>query len=150
MVEGLFSNDFPDSLVAFSQRPFDSRSACILAWNDPGDCGGDGRFARTRQTSAPVLLVCADDRLHWWKQGDDGDSTDYLSVSASQIDGFFREHGNDLASQTIYRAKTLGRFDVTHQREFVDLGLMPAVEREMGVVIERLLADQVGMYMKTR
>ena len=34
---------------------------------------------------------------------------------------------------------------MTHQREFVDLGLMPAVEREMGEVIERLLLDQVAM-----
>lgn len=60
------------------------------------------------------------------------------------MEGFFREHHDDLAPQTIYRAKTLGRFDVTHQREFVDLGLMPAVEREMGEVIQCLLLDQVA------
>jgi len=144
LVNGLLSADLPDSLAAFSQRPFDSRSACILAWDEPGDGDLGRRLAQARQTGAPVLLVCTANRLHWWKQGGVGEPAEYLSVSASQIDGFFREHSTDLAPQTIYRAKTLGRFDVTHQRECVDLGLMPAVEREMGGVIERLLLDQVG------
>lgn len=143
-MDGLLADDFPDSLAAFSQRPFDSRSACVLAWDEPGDGLLSSRLAQARQTGAPVLLVCANNHLHWWKQGAGGQPTEYLSVPASQLDGFFLEHGNDLAPQTIYRAKTLGRFDVTHQREFVDLGLMPTVEREMGGVIERLLLDQVA------
>lgn len=145
MIDGLLSTDFPESLAAFSQRPFDSRSACVLAWDEPGDDNLGRRLEQARQTGAPVLLLCSNDRLHWWKQGATGEPSSYLSVSASQIDGFFREHSDDLGPQTIYRAKTLGRFDVTHQREFVDLGLMPTVEREMGGVIERLLLDQVDM-----
>lgn len=145
LVDGLLSDGLPDSLAAFSQRPFDSRSACVLAWDEPGDGLMGNRLAQARQTGAPVLLVCADDQLHWWKQGAGGEPTEYLSVPATQLEGFFREHNTDLAPQTIYRAKTLGRFDVMHQREFVDLGLMPTVEREMGEVIERLLLDQVAM-----
>jgi len=145
MIDGLLSTDFPESLAAFSQRPFDSRSACVLAWDEPDDDNLGRRLEQARQTGAPVLLLCSNDRLHWWKQGATGQPSNYLSVSASQIDGFFREHSDDLGPQTIYRAKTLGRFDATHQREFVDLGLMPAVEREMGGVIERLLLDQVDM-----
>ncbi len=145
LVESPYPNDLPNSIAAFSQRPFDSRSACVLAWDEPGDGLCASRLAQARQTGAPVLLVCAENRLHWWKQGASGPPTQFLSVSTSQLDGFFRDHGEDLAPQTIYRAKTLGRFDVTHQREFVDLGLMPAVEREMGEVIERLLLDQVAM-----
>lgn len=143
-MEGVLEDSLPGSLAAFSQRPFDSRSACVFAWDEPSDGLLENRIAAARQTGAPVLLFCSNDRLYWWKQDAAGRGNEYLNVEASHLDKFFEEHGADLAPQTIYRAKTLGRFDSTHQREFVDLGLMPAVEKEMGGVIERLLLDQVS------
>lgn len=144
LVDDLVFADHPGSLAAFSQRPFDSRSACILAWDEPDNALLNIRLAHARQAGAPVVFICSGNELHWWKQGAVNQPSEYLRVPAPQIEGFFREHHDDLAPQTIYRAKTLGRFDVTHQREFVDLGLMPAVEREMGEVIQRLLLDQVA------
>lgn len=144
LVDDLVFTDHPGSLAAFSQRPFDSRSACILAWDEPDNALLNARLAHARQSGAPVVFICSGNELHWWKQGSTSQPSEYLRVPAHQVEGFFREHHDDLAPQTIYRAKTLGRFDVTHQREFVDLGLMPAVEREMGEVIQRLLLDQVA------
>jgi hypothetical protein len=144
LVDDLVFTDHPGSLAAFSQRPFDSRSACLLAWDEPDNAPPHTHLARARQSGAPVVFICSGNELHWWKQGATNEPTEYLRVPANQIEGFFREHRDDLAPQTIYRAKTLGRFDVTHQREFVDLGLMPAVEKEMGEAIQRLLLDQVA------
>lgn len=144
MVDDLLFADVQGSLAAFSQRPFDSRSACVLAWDEPDNALLHARLAHARQAGAPVVFICSANELHWWKQGATNEPTEYLRVPVNQIEGFFREHRDDLAPQTIYRAKTLGRFDVTHQREFVDLGLMPAVEKEMGEVIQRLLLDQVA------
>jgi type I restriction-modification system DNA methylase subunit len=144
LVDDLVFTDHPGSLAAFSQRPFDSRSACILAWDEPDNALLNARLAHARQSGAPVVFICSGNELHWWKQGSTSQPSEYLRVPAHQVEGFFREHHDDLAPQTIYRAKTLGRFDVTHQREFVDVGLMPAVEREMGEVIQRLVLDQVA------
>lgn len=144
--DNLWVNLFPQdqsSLAAFSQRPFDSRSACILAWDAPNVNTQSERIPQTRKVGAPITFICTGNELQWWKQGATNEPLEYLRVPANQIEGFFREHRDDLSPQTIYRAKTLGRFDVSHQREFVDLGLMPAVEREMGEVIQRLLLDQV-------
>lgn len=126
--------------AGFSQRPFDSRSACIVAIDAAVFPAQEA--AACRDTGAPVALVCWQNELFWWKQGEDGPS-EYLRISAHELDGFFREHGHDLAPQTIYRAKTLGRFEATYQRDFVDLGLMPMVEKEAGIKIEGLLIDQV-------
>ena len=52
---------------------------------------------------------------------------------------FFRAHRDDFDPRTIYRAKTLARFQSSCQRSFVDLGLMPLLEQEAGQAIERLL-----------
>jgi len=93
-------------------------------------------------TGAPVALLCWQDQLLWWRQGANT-SSEYLRVPSTELEGFFREHRDDLAPQTIYRAKTLGRFESSHQRDFVDLGLMPMVEAQSGKQIERLLLDQV-------
>ena len=62
----------------------------------------------------------------------------------NRLEGFFREHREDFAPRTIYRAKTLGRFEKSCERSFVDLGLMPMVEKEAGQTIERLLLDSVA------
>jgi len=95
-----------------------------------------------RDTGAPVTLLCWQDYLLWWRQGSGG-PREYLSVPGHQLEGFFREHQEDLGPQTIYRAKTLGRFDAAYERDFVDLGLLPMVEKTSGEQIERLLLDQV-------
>ncbi len=99
--------------------------------------------AACRSTGAPVALLCHNSEILWWKQGD-SNSQQYINVPIHHAERFFKEHKDDLSPNTLYRAKTLGRFDSSYQREFVDLGLMPAVEQEMGQVIERLLLDQVS------
>jgi type I restriction-modification system DNA methylase subunit len=69
---------------------------------------------------------------------------EYERIPASNLGRFFSEHREDFSPQTVYRAKTLGRFDHRCQREFVDLGLMPVLEHEAGRAIERLLLDSVA------
>ncbi len=129
------------ALAGFSQRPFDSRSACITVMDITTSPAEDA--AACRATGAPVALLCGQDELLWWKQGPN-EQREYLRVPANDIEGFFREHRDDLTPSVIYRAKTLGRFDSKYQLDFVDLGLMPIVEREAGERIERLLLNQVN------
>jgi len=134
------------ALAGFSQRPFDSRSACVVAIDVTRNRMEDARACRN--IGAPVALLCQNSELIWWKQGET-DSGVYQKIPSDHLEGFFREHRRDLDPSVIYRAKTLGRFESSHQREFVDLGLMPAVEKEMGSLIERLLLDQVSELRET-
>ncbi len=129
------------AIAGFSQRPFDSRTACVVAM-DVTTAPLEDALA-CRPTGAPIALLCTQDELLWWKQGP-SEQREYLRVPARQLEGFFREHKKDFAPDLIYRAKTLGRFETGYQRDFVDLGLMPMVEKEAGEVIERLLLDQVA------
>jgi hypothetical protein len=130
------------TFAGFAQRPFDNRSACFTVMDvvtspiaDAGAC---------RKVGAPLTFLCHQNYLFWWSQTDREPYQVGEAIPKNQLEGFFREHANDFAPSTIYRAKTLGRFDKVYQRTFVDLGLMPVLEREAGEMIERLLLDSVA------
>jgi len=98
-----------------------------------------------RNIGAPLTFLCHQGHLLWWSQTPDrGPYQIGKPIPANHLEGFFREHADDFKPKTIYRAKTLGRFEQSCQRSFVDLGLMPLVEKESGQTIERLLLDSVA------
>jgi hypothetical protein len=97
-----------------------------------------------RNLGAPVLFVCHEGQIQWWRQGIE--YPQYLeTLAASELPRFFQEHQQFLAPHSIYRAKTRGRFENGYQLSFVDFGLMPLVEREIGqalsTLVERVIID---------
>ena len=130
------------TFAGFAQRPFDSRSACFAAVDVVTTPLDDAKACR--HIGAPITFLCHQDYLLWWSQTDVEPYQVGKAVPSNQLEGFFRIHSKDFAPGTIYRAKTLGRFEVAYQRTFVDLGLMPLVEKEAGEAIERLLLDSVA------
>jgi N-6 DNA Methylase len=134
-------NSTPIPLVAFAQVPMDSRSACIavLATNhDPRTS-----VEQCKSLGAPIVLVCARDTLQWWKQG--SEAAEWIeSVPSDRLERFFRSHQTDFSPEAVYRAKTLGRIRSEYQLSFVDLGLMPLVEEEVGKELNRLIERNVS------
>ncbi len=59
------------------------------------------------------------------------------------VSNFFAVQASEFHPQRIYRAKTRGRFDSSDQLKFVDIGLMPLVEGEIGEAIGRLVERTV-------
>ena len=130
------------SFIGFAQRPFDTRSACFAAMDVVTTPEEDARACRN--IGAPLTFLCHQDHLLWWNQTG-GNPYQFEKIPANRLEGFFLGHQDDFAPKTIYRAKTLGPFDLSAQRSFVDLGLMPLVERECGQAIQRLLLDNVAL-----
>ena len=97
-----------------------------------------------RNIGAPITFLCHQGHLLWWSQTDRSPYQIGEAIPVNRLEGFFREHTADFEPKTVYRAKTLGRFEKSYQRSFVDLGLMPLVEKEAGQTIERLLLDCVA------
>ncbi len=128
-------------LVGFAQVPLDSRSACVavlVASRDPR-----AAVEACRPLGAPVVFLCFNDTLQWWKQG--AAAAEWIeSVPAERIDAFFRSHQDDFSPDAVYRAKTLGRVRSEFQLSFVDLGLMPLVEREVGEALGQLIERNVA------
>jgi type I restriction-modification system DNA methylase subunit len=130
------------SYAGFAQRPFDTRSACFTAMDVVTNPEEDARACRN--IGAPLTFLCYQGNLLWWSQTDRAPYQIGEAISVNRLEGFFREHAEDFAPKTIYRAKTIGRFEKAYERSFVDLGLMPLIEKEAGQTIERLLLDCVA------
>jgi hypothetical protein len=136
------ANNRTATIAGFAQRPFDSRSACFAAMDVISSPLEDARACRS--IGAPLTFLCHHDHLLWWSQTDQDPYQVAGPVPINQLEGFFREHSEDFAPRTVYRAKTLGRFRSEYQLSFIDLGMMPVVEKEAGEMIERLLLDSVA------
>ncbi|MCJ7721855.1 N-6 DNA methylase [Candidatus Bathyarchaeota archaeon] len=91
-----------------------------------------------RGFGAPVLFTCGHEELQWWSFTTQKPIL-VDKVSADKVANFFNEHREDFAPANIYRAKTLGRLDPQYQLTFVDVGLMPLFEHEMGDHLSKLI-----------
>lgn len=128
-------------LVAFAHPPADARSACIAVIE--AEASSPELVARFGSTGAPVVLVCGQRGVEWWKQSAAEPVQIGPPIPPSEVGRFFSGRADDFAPDAVYRAKTWGRFDSQHQRSFVDLGLMPVVEERIGRDLERLIVSNV-------
>jgi hypothetical protein len=133
------------ALVGFAQLPTDSRSACLVVLGQTHE--PRKAVEACRPLAAPLVFVCYDDTLQWWKQGTT--SAEWLeSISESTIDRFFQAHQDEFSPEAVYRAKTLGRVRSEYQLSFVDTGVMPLVEDEVGNALSGLIARNVSALKK--
>ncbi len=116
-------------LAAFAVKPFDARSACIAVIDGMADPRSN--VDACRELGAPLVFVRISDAWQLWKQGT-VEPEHLTSVAPNDLGIFFQRHGGRLFPESIYRAKTWGRFEQSLQLDFVDLGLMPLLEEEVG------------------
>ncbi len=128
--------------ISTADKPTDARSACIVAVT-----GGDDAkelVASCRQLGSPVVFVLHPQGVDFqvWRQTRSG-SECIDSVPSSQASAYFRTHKDELSPNANYRAKTWGKFEERQtQLHFVDAGLMPAIEIDMGERL-RLLIERI-------
>lgn len=140
-----FDGDRTAPLAAFAHEPADARSACI-AVIDATTLEADVRPDVTayRQLGAPIVVALRRGSLEFWKQRE-SDAKLVDEVAANKAEAYFRSNASTLGPDAIFRAKTWGRLDRQFQLRFVDAGLMPLVEMEMG----KRLTDLIGrVYQK--
>jgi hypothetical protein len=96
-----------------------------------------------RPLGAPLVFVCFQDTLQWWKQG--AQSPEYReSIPANNVERFFEDNLGTFKPDSVYRAKTWGRFRPECQLSFVDLGLLPLVEEQVGKSLGKLVERNVA------
>jgi len=128
-------------VAAFAGRPFDSWSACIAAVDMAGDSKASA--AKVRALGASTVFACGPQGVDWWAMGPGGPTT-RKSIAWSDVGGAFREHKDDLAPSRIYNAKLLRPTGSASQLWFFDAGLMPAVEKNRGQTLLRLVEKAIG------
>ena len=131
--------------AAFAQYPTDSRSACIAVVAESSE--PRRAVEACRPLGAPIVFACHQNTLQWWKQGTE--SAEYLdSIPSENLDSFFQANQDQFSPEAVYRAKTLGRVRSEYQLSFVDLGVMPLIEEEVGKELTQLISRNVGSLKK--
>ena len=125
--------------VGFAYAPWDARSACITVVDSDIETIQSDQF---RSIGAPVVLHCQGEKLVWYKQK--AASVEQLQdIDSEEIGDFFQQHQYDFSPQAIYEAKTRVGVPGETQLTFVDIGLMPTLEKDLGDHLAKLVARAI-------
>jgi hypothetical protein len=131
-------------LVAFAHEPADLRSACIAAIDasEIDDSRISDEIATYRDLGAPLVFALRRGHLELWVQTPQAPQL-RETLTSREVDSFFERERGQLSPDAIYRAKTLGRFQPDAQLDFVDVGLLPVVEGQLGRRLSALIEELV-------
>ena len=131
-------------MVGFAYPTCDARDACIAALDISVQNSPDIRkLAGTYNgLGAPVLFICRQEELQWWSLTTKG-AKRRDKISHDHLSNFFNRHRHEFSPQSIYRAKNFGRLPSEKQLYFVDVGLMPLLEYNMGKQLSKLMKNML-------
>lgn len=128
------------ALAAFTQTPPSYRSAAIAVV--PANFGGTLEWVMAhRSLGAPLLFVTERNQITLWQVRGDVAPSVLERLALDQVPSLFDRHQEEWRPRAIHRAKAIGAVNRSYQLDFVDVGLMPAVEGEVHLKLDRLLGD---------
>jgi hypothetical protein len=134
-------------LAAFTRTPPSYRSAALAVAE-----GGGRRVLDVvnehRALGAPLLFVINQEEVTVWEVRSAAPPRAIETVGLRGIDDLFRRHRTAWHPDAIHRAKSVGPSEGGYQLDFVDLGLLPAIEGEIHVKLDRLLTETLDLSRK--
>ncbi|MFS8070185.1 MAG: N-6 DNA methylase, partial [Byssovorax sp.] len=121
--------------VGYALLPRTARNACVAAIEAASPATVEQVL---KLTGAPVALVLDGAEVTVLQQGVGG-VTKADVVPVQEFADLTDRARTFIDPRSIHRAKTLGRFDASYQLTFVDVGLLPQIERTQGEDLGRLL-----------
>lgn len=136
------------AMAAFAQMPPSYRNACIGVITANG-VSGAAHVQQHRALGAPMVFEVSDTGIDRWKVTKSGEPEFRGRISHNEIDKAFSVHQNEWNPDRVLRAKAIGADPGTVQLDFIDLGLMPALEGMIYKKMDRLLKDTLHKVVKT-
>jgi len=123
--------------AAFGRSPEDYDSACIAVLFN----GRTQEVSRCRALGAPFAIVVQDDGIVPWRIGRDDRTTQPTSgrIPAAAMERFFRAIETKWSPGAVLRAKNIGKPVGPAELDWVDTGLIPALEGEVSTKLDRML-----------
>ena len=133
-------------LAAFTQTPPSYRSAAFAAVN------ADQRdevavVGEHRALGAPIILLIAGNEVSVWQIYASRPPELKARTGLDALPRYFADHKTTWAPDAIHRAKSIGRIEPRFQLDFVDVGLITAIEGEVHAKLDRLLHEALGNSM---
>lgn len=132
-------------LAAFTQIPESYRSAAFGVISGAVD---EGAVSRHRALGAPILFSVGDEDVGVWRVSADAAPQLLERISLTALPELFARNSDRWRPQAVHRAKSLGHTQVGYQLDFVDLGLIPAIEHEVEEKLDRLLEEVIGRLLR--
>lgn len=130
-------------MVAFTQTPPSYRSAAFAITEGAADVAQD-LVESHRALGAPLFFVVEGDQISVWQVYARQKPRLLDRVPIDDLGETFQRHRDDWAPDVIHRAKSIGRVDTRYQLDFVDIGLIPAIEGEIHTKLDRLIREAVA------
>ncbi len=130
-------------LAAFTQVPESYRSAAFGVVADDRE----EALIERRALGAPILFSIGQLDVGVWRVGAQGAPRLIERVKLDALQDLFQRNAERWRPQAVHRAKSLGQAQTAYQLDFVDLGLLPAIEHEVEAKLDRLLRQVVEQLM---
>ncbi len=128
------------SLAAFSHTPPSYRTAAFGVLAGPRQYQPE-ELMDYRALGAPILFCITGQVVQVWQVRSAEKPRKIDERSVVLLQELFRKYARDWTPDSIRRAKSIGLFDVRCQLDFVDIGLMPAIEGEIQIKLDRLINE---------
>jgi hypothetical protein len=131
-------------LVAFTRTPPSYRSAALAVIEH--EVGSAAKLVHAhRSLGAPFILVIEGNAVTVWQVRSVGFPRALETVHISNLPGLFARNQQAWNPDAIHRAKSIGRPPEPYQIDFIDLGLLPAIEGELHLKLDRLLVESLNL-----
>jgi hypothetical protein len=130
-------------LAVFTQTPPSYRSAAFGA-SISDESGSELLVREFRDLGAPLFFVVEGDIVSVWQVYAGGPPRLLERAPLDAIDRLFDARRDVWGPDSIHRAKSIGRFNAAYQLDFVDVGLMPAIEGQIYEKLDRLLNETLA------
>ena len=135
--------------AAFGQTPLSYDSACfaVVPTSVPAT---PNVIANYRALGAPFALEIQEDSVIPWRVGRDVQNTSQFAgrIPLDAIEAAFSQRRLQWNPEGILRAKNIGLPSAPRQIDFIDLGLIPALEEEISHKLHALLNEALGEAQK--
>lgn len=134
--------------VAFGRIPQSYDNACFAVVLANGKSGAT-LVNDYRALGAPLALEIKKDVVILWKVGKTLDATiEQRRILPDALERVFKDHRDEWSYQGILRLKNISFQREPRQLDFIDLGLIPALEQEISTKLNDLLSEVIAEAMK--
>lgn len=128
--------------AAFTQTPPSYRSAAFALTSADGRDIPDLVNAH-RALGAPLLFVREGADVSLWQVRSAAPPRFLEQLTVEELPALFKRNSEAWRPEAIHRAKSIGAAGSEYQLDFVDVGLLPAIEGEIHIKLDRLLVESL-------
>lgn len=132
------------ALAAFTQTPESFRSAAFGVIE--GEPDSAAAVMANRALGAPIFFSISSNEVAVWAVGTQSPRL-LEQVTVDQLPELFSRYRNSWNPQALHRAKSLDLPRGPIQFDFIDLGLLPAIEQEVQHKLHRTMADVLDLLL---